>query len=171
MTHLMTQKKFPRVEAWGVTVVSPMKVGRSTILHAVKSLDHTMHAFYAIKGDVIMVVRHPLDRFKSLWRNKCRDGGRVKGRQLEGLTPEGLFDVILRDLPNSHWVSQRDFYDNIPTRCSIKVVRLENLQQYIATPLPKLLNVTTGDVPMSTQLERAVTKHYAADVRLYEDAL
>ena len=166
----MTKKKFPRVEAWGFTVVSPMKVGRSSILNAAEALEHTLHKFREIEGDVLMVVRPPLDRFKSLWRNKCRDGGKITGRALIGLSPEGLFDLILRDIPNSHWVQQRDFLDSIPGGCTVRVVRLENLQQYIPTALPRR-NATEGDVPMSADLELAINKHYAADVRLYEDAL
>ena len=51
-----------------------------------------------------LAVRHPVDRFKSLWRNKARDKDGAP-HQVYGMTPDQLMDYIEKQ-EDHHWRKQ-----------------------------------------------------------------
>ena len=117
----------------------------------------------------VFVVRHPLDRFLSLWRNKCRDHG--AGVAVEGFTMEQLFERIISGTPDEHWVCQVDMLGK--HRKDAELIRLESLGDWwyenMQAELPKLNESAPYD-KISDELREQVLDHYAADVELYNDA-
>lgn len=130
-------------------------------------------------AQVTFVVRDPIDRFRSLWRNKCRDGGKVAGfgTMLAGLTPEELFDLV-RYADNYHWIRQAELFRELPyTASPPELVRLENLSKWWAENLPEFTplierNATTAlDEPeLSSTLRAALDQWYAEDVEMWRRA-
>lgn len=128
---------------------------------------------------VTFVVRHPIDRFRSLWRNKCRDGGRLKGfgSGLKGLSPEKLFELI-QHADNHHWIRQAELYREIPyTHSPPEIVRLENLSNWWAENLPHFAPLvpknTTGEIDtpyLSLELRAALDEWYAEDTAMWRQA-
>lgn len=107
-----------------------------------------------------LAVRHPLDRFKSLWRNKCRD--RVgHPKEIYGLSPDELMDFIERN-SNSHWMSQSMYVTTktIPVRHSVLLDRMGS---------EKVNKTESRDDDPEFPVDR-VLRHYAADLKLWEQA-
>lgn len=123
-------------------------------------------------GDAYFIVRHPLDRFESLWRSKCRDHhGSIGGHPVRDLTPEQLFDYI-KTHGDPHWRSQTPYaatLDKEPT-----LVPIEHFAESLkATTGIEMWhqNPTNGVCEMSLELMDEVMDHYEQDVLLYERAV
>ncbi len=166
------------VKEWDLVVGVSPKCGSGSIRAAIEAegLDWWKRADPTKHANRVFIVRHPLDRFQSLWRNKCRDGGRLSkggGRGMHeviGMTPEELFEYSL-DNPNHHWTPQTVLHGHVPCM----VVRLEdvglwwdNLEQ-TTKPFPQV-NATTGDVPIRMGLMRRLLRYYADDFELWRNA-
>jgi hypothetical protein len=117
----------------------------------------------------VFIVRHPLDRFLSLWRNKARDHG--KGVAVEGFTMQQLFDRIKTGTPDEHWIRQVDLLGKF--RKGTELVRLENLAAWwwdnMQAEFPHL-NKTDNYDEIAPDLRDQVLEHYAEDVKLYDVA-
>jgi len=108
-----------------------------------------------------LAVRHPVDRFKSLWRNKCRDRDGSPW-QVYGMTPDELMDYI-EIQEDHHWRMQ-----------------VKNLTDHTEPmPMPDLLEMigATARINKSGRLEKdpdvpvdRVLDYYADDLRIWEDA-
>lgn len=129
-------------------------------------------------GRIVFVTRHPLDRFRSLWRNKCRDGGKIAGAAsaLVGLSPEELFAFIL-EYGNHHWRHQAAMADDMPFGIRIEFVPIERLSIWWEQNMPEypaleVRNETADpfDPEISAALEADILEYYADDVRLHEIA-
>jgi len=138
-----------------------------------------LHSFWeALRGDDIhrdvnpykcprrvFVVRHPVERFKSLWRNKCRDGEQAN-LGIAGMTPEQLFEHIQTARDNYHWTPQVDLLGGVEA----EVVRLEGINDWWAENMggefPRL-HSTEGDVDISPELLEKIRTRYQADLRLW----
>ena len=60
-----------------------------------------------ITGDAYFVVRHPLDRFCSLWKSKCRDNQSSAYKEtLADMSPVELMDHIEAGARDPHWTPQ-----------------------------------------------------------------
>jgi len=124
----------------------------------------------------VFIIRHPLDRFDSLWRNKARDGGRLSkggGRGMHkviGMTPRELFEYT-KTHPNHHWTPQCVLHAGVPCR----VVRLENMADFwddmtfTKHPFPKI-NPTDGKVPRDEELTADIMNYYEDDYILWAQA-
>jgi len=117
----------------------------------------------------VFIVRHPLDRFLSLWRNKCRDYG--SGTAVEGLTMEQLYQRIIDGAPDEHWTRQVDMLGK--HRKSAELVRLDSLPGWWYTHMLAEFpheNKTAPYDKIDTALRDKVLDHYAEDVNLYDAA-
>ena len=115
----------------------------------------------------VFVVRHPVDRFLSLWRNKCRDAERGLG--IHNLSQVELFEHIKKAPPDDHWTRQVDLLGDV----SAIIVRLESMnawwQEHMGGEYPHD-HATDGRSDISAALHALVLNHYADDVRLYANA-
>ena len=63
-----------------------------------------------VEPPAVLAVRDPVERFASLWRNKCRDGD-PNYPQLAGLSPMKLLEMIRANpVANAHWIPQSAFH-------------------------------------------------------------
>ena len=173
--------KFLHVKPWNLTIGAPPKCGSSSIHAAlqrefgcanlVDCPEVNLVKRALVTGDVVFIVRYPLRRFKSLWRNKCRDKGKLAGHdgKLYGLTPDVLFDYVVAH-DNHHWTPQAELLGDLKAT----LVPLENLNEWWAHATPTkqrfgmlTWNATVGDVPMSDELKRNVLEYYADDLVLH----
>ena len=175
----MKRLRFFVIPRWGLALGAPPKCGSTSIKRA---LDHSK-VDYEIKYahqlpdrlPVVFIVRHPLDRFKSLWRFRCVPGGDMvhgTGRDLHGMTPAQFWRYIRKAPADNHWVSQTKLLEGREAT----LVRLDDLEKWwdLGTPskVPLLrYNETTGDCPTDAKLEAAILEHYADDVKLFEEAI
>ena len=175
--------KFLHVKPWNLTIGAPPKCGSSSIYDALQREfgvddlrycdDVALLKRELVSGPLVFIVRCPLARFKSLWRNKCRDGGRLDGHDVKGKTPEELFDYILTHY-NHHWTPQRELLGTLDA----ELVALDSLAMWWSWHISFLLlgaydaplnelNETWGGVPMSDELKRHVLEYYADDLVLH----
>jgi hypothetical protein len=126
-------------------------------------------------GHCVFIVREPLSRFKSLWKQKARDEDVLwdddKEAILAGMTPEELMDYIEDPAHlDPHWNTQI-------SQCGAwahELVPLEKLDRWwIRRGLPALPrhNKTEGEVELSEELEERVLKFYKKDVEFYKQAV
>lgn len=163
------------IKPWDMVVGCSPKCGSGSIRAAVEAEGHDWWKRadpYAHKNRVF-IVRHPLDRFESLWRNKARDGGRLSrggGRGMHdvlGMTPRELFEYSKLN-PNHHWTPQSVLRADVPCL----VVRLEEVGMWwdglaqTTKPYPKV-NPTQGKVPIDEKLRKEILTYYDADVQLW----
>lgn len=103
-------------------------------------------------------VREPVDRFASLWRNKCRDTKNTPS--LFGKTPDELMDHIEANPEgNSHWFRQSGYLTN-KTQC----IAYDDLFSFLGWPY-SAKNVTTShgeDMPVDR-----ILAHYSEDRALH----
>lgn len=117
----------------------------------------------------IFIVRHPLDRFLSLWRNKCRDHG--SGVGVEGFTQEELWHRIQNGTPDEHWIRQIEMLGKY--RKEAELVRLEDLPGWWWKNMQAEFaheNKSDNYDEISDELRAQVLEHYAEDLRLYDAA-
>jgi ketosteroid isomerase-like protein len=120
----------------------------------------------------IAVVREPLARFESLWKNKARDHG-TGCRQIHGLTPDELADFIeAHPRSNSHWQSQAAGMGGLDaTLYPLERWADDGWPTLSDTPYPSKpfqINATGGEIPPYDR-ER-VLELYSDDVELYNRA-
>ncbi len=117
----------------------------------------------------VFIVRHPLDRFLSLWRNKCRDHG--SGAGVEGLTMDELWQRIQNGQPDEHWTRQVDMLGKY--RRDAELVRLESAPEWwwqnMQAEFPRM-NQSDNYDEISPELREQVLDYYADDVELYNAA-
>ena len=118
------------------------------------------------------IVRHPLDRFESLWRSKCRDHhGSIGGHPIRDMSPDELFAYI-QEHDDPHWRSQAPYVMTLDAEPTLVPVEYFAQQFRLDTGFEAWhQNPTTGDCPMSIELMHDVLEHYANDVLVYERAV
>lgn len=117
----------------------------------------------------VFIVRHPLDRFLSLWRNKCRDHG--KGVAVEGFTMEQLWQRIEEGPEDDHWRRQVDLLGKY--RKEAELVKLESLPDWYYENMQCEFpheNRTEPYDNISDELRDKILTRYAEDVELYNAA-
>jgi hypothetical protein len=123
----------------------------------------------------VFVVRDPVARFKSLWKNKCRDGAKLSHGDsdafLAGYTIDELLDLIESgQKPNHHWATQSELEGGYAT----ELVPLEYYDFWLEdngfTP-PERKNVTSGDVDLTFSQHLRVMDLYHEDLDLYARAV
>lgn len=150
------------------------KCGSSSIYKAVgKNYYHPVH-FNNVRS--IWVVRHPVDRFVSLYENKCVRGGRInRAGEDKGNLKGWSFEKLLRHVEsgkewNHHWAPQKEMEDKKATEF-VPLEELDLLLEELGLPLLHQ-NVTKNEPyqPSKGQIAR-IERLYEDDLRLYEEAI
>lgn len=122
-----------------------------------------------VKGQAFFVVRHPVDRFCSLWRSKCRDEASIANINVHGMSPQELMSHIENGATDVHWTPQVELIKNLnPT-----LIPLESLNWWWhQSGLGSLgvFNATEGEIEMSDDLKQRILTFYADDLKLYHKA-
>jgi hypothetical protein len=143
-------------------------------VHIVDACEHLRYVAQPSTNKARFVVRHPLDRFESLWRSKCRDGhGTIGGHPIRGMSPEQLFSYI-KDNDDPHWRSQHPYVTTLDVEPTL--VPLENFDEQFRldtgiglwrmNPTKEL-----GGDYFSMELLTDVLDHYEMDMHVYERAV
>lgn len=110
------------------------------------------------------IVRYPISRFESLWRQQWRE---------KGWQPEGLVKKILAGpMADMHWIRQVDYQegrDVTPVAQEWAIEFLTALGVGWYPDKPHLRNATSGEVPPYNKAP--LYDHYEADFDLWERAL
>lgn len=180
--------RFLYVAPWHTTIAVPPKNGSSSVYEAmaeafdVDHINESPHVFRLKRlavppsAKLVFVTRGPLDRFQSLWRNKCYAGGRLNGHDLKGMTPRELFDYI-KTHENQHWTRQVDLLGDLRGHPNLDLVPLDGLTRYwrdhidSRTPLGQLNAASKLHDPEDIDsVAVSVAQHYAEDLELHRDA-
>lgn len=182
--------KFIHIPEWHLTIGAPPKCGSSSVHAALQSefkCEHLARCFgrvllqdkSQVTGPLIFVTRAPMDRFKALWRNKCRDHGKITGHRgkLFDLSTDELMDYIEGEAEdNHHWTPQILLLDSLDERCPTDLVPLSRLNAYWHENVPcvtqlSVRNATHGAVDITAALERRIESFYAEDFELHAAAI
>lgn len=91
-------------------LISDAVPDREVFSHIVKNATFMPRHVVAGFRTAVLGVRDPVQRFKSLWRDKCRDGDENM-TYLKGLSPVELVGYIEGRLyADSHWAPQSHYY-------------------------------------------------------------
>ena len=174
--------KFIKMHEFDCTLGVPPKCGSSAVhaclqeRYGVDSLtnckDVGLVKHELVSGRVIFVVRNPIDRFDSLWRNKCRDGGKLLGHDIDGMTPAELFGYIKQN-DNHHWTPQHTLLGDLESRCPVTLVPLDGLGTCLWTEFGlgvQRVHETLGKVPRDFGLTIDIAAHYRLDKVLLMEA-
>jgi hypothetical protein len=127
----------------GLFVCAPPKCGGTALYSAALGIDpkHGNNTFAKAQKKVqffrpdeitlpaLMAVRYPVDRFMSLWRNKCRDGD-PHLEFLRGMSPEELLEHIAKKpFANAHWAPQVTWY-----RTGVELVDYRSMHLRLGLP-------------------------------------
>lgn len=166
---------------WNLVLGMPPKNGTSAVKEYVWQCDinctYIERDKVTEKRETYFVVRNPVAKFKSLWRNKCleRTRGPVRYKQwaaLEGATPEKLMSVIEQGLREVHWTPQAELLGDIRAT----LMPLPEFSAWwtnrgygdIESFIP---NKTVDDTVFDDELIERIETFYADDVELYNNAV
>jgi hypothetical protein len=156
-----------------ITIGMAPKCGRSSFHALLGTLPYFQPVHW--EGRCVFVVRNPLARIKSLWKNKCRDGAKLnygdKEAYLAGWTMDQLLDMIEADQEhNHHWAQQAEIEGGKAT----ELVLFERFAQWCKDEglgtLPHK-NKTEGAVELTDEQIKRVLRLYPDDVKLYTRGL
>lgn len=158
---------FKRRDTW---VCAPPKCGGTALYCAALGIDPKVgrHVFSTAQGltefhdepgrPALMAVRDPVDRFASLWRDKCRDGDENMP-WLAGMTPDELMTHIEADpAGNPHWMPQRYWW-----REWVETVPFRLIAERLELPVVRVNATAPDDTPMPVARIKA---HYEQDIEL-----
>jgi len=152
----------------------PSTVGDKAVFGYLMQKYQTRGSFshlYASKhaDEMYLAVRDPVSRFRSLWRDKCRDATHETAgdprRQLYhivGFSPERLMAYIQANpVLDAHWIPQsRDMH------AGVKLVRYDRLLHVLGLT-QVLCNETEARDDDATMPEQEILEHYSADMALW----
>lgn len=159
-----------------VTVGIAPKCGSSSWYALLRDNEYLYYKAPQPSEDSVFVVRHPIERFISLWKNKCRNGSRISIVDYDdpywaaGWSIDDLLDVMETKLFNHHWWPQSDYEKGL----SKKLIPLEEFSDWAEkTGFGKLphRNKTEGTVELTDEQYRRVSAYYIDDIKLYERAV
>jgi hypothetical protein len=156
------------VPDWNLNIGTAPKAGCQTLKHTLIDEGLTYYSGWPQSDRRVWIVREPIARFKSLWKNKCRDEGKIaRGTDdptfSAGWSIDQLLDTIESGLWNHHWAQQSAYENGRAT----EIITLEGLWDWMGIE-GKVRNTTEGDVELTQrQLER-VKEFYKSDLELYE---
>lgn len=160
---------------WDLIVGVAPKCGKTAIHEIMKK--NTSGVWHPNGEDAykVWIVREPVSRFKSLWRDKCRNKTQLWGDEedapLADMSPEDLMDFIeTTNLTDPHWTTQWSQCGAVPD----KVLPLEHLAKWWderGLPKMKKMNRTRGEVNLSPKLLLRIRTYYSDDVILYHGGL
>lgn len=148
----------------GVCAGVPLKCGNTTVRSALGVRDWFSPREVVRKfpdSEKWLVVRDPVERFASLWRDKCRDGGL---KHLAGKSPDELIGLIESwPMGDKHWFPQFGYL--VP---GVELVTLPRFMSRLGIARRDNATVVRQDDP--DMPEARVRAHYARDVAMWESA-
>ncbi len=179
--------KYIYIPKWNLAIATTPKCGSTSIFRAIQDefgctdvrctdkfpLLSTNQVLTTMP--VLFVVRHPLDRFLSMWRQRTTPGyDSPSGTTLHGKTPRQLWEG--RDEGDDHWKTQTQLLGKLREQATI--VRLEDLYVYwrhmtsSTVEIPRV-NVTGTQWPehLDYRLIRRIERFYADDIEMYNGAV
>lgn len=153
---------------WKFTILAPPKCGSTAIKQFIYMNEKDVMSLrqHQVIGKVVFVVRDPLSRFCSLWRNKCRDGAKIGDRwPIKGMTPTELMNYIESGERNVHWTPQYKMFGKLKP----EFVPLEYLDDWWSDNGYGTLgrfNVTEKDDVVDINPKRVID-YYSKDMELY----
>lgn len=163
------------VPEWDIVIAVSPKCGSSSFkqffyMHEMENVQMIRRYEVNPNSEIYFVVRHPLDRFISLWKSKCRDRARIMDTSVYGMTQQELMDHILAGRRDVHWTPQTTLLGDVKAT----LIPLENLNQWWSDSGYGALcrfNSTDGEVMLSDELKNRILTFYADDVMLYDRAV
>ena len=156
----------------GINIGTSPKAGTQSVKLMIK--DYTRLYVMCFEHPSIWVVREPIARFKSLWRQKVRDGGNMANKSqklVEDLTPDELLDMIeTSEYRDAHWMRQSELMGPHATQI-IPIEKLGDWWEKQGYGKGEHVHKTSGHVEVSPELEARLKKYYADDVEMYEKAV
>ena len=121
----------------------------------------------------VFVVRQPIERWASCWKNKCRDGGKLAGHEVNGMTTDEFLNYTMME-DNIHWLPQSTQLKEsgvIPT----EIIRLESMNGWwrgeFGTYFPCVNASAPGlYVALPSDTLAILKLYYRDDLRLWENA-
>lgn len=163
------------VPDWNITIAAAPKVGSSALkqfFHMNEMDDVRMVNRYDVNpnADIYFVVRHPHDRFASLWKSKCRDKANILDKRVHDMTPDELMAHIEAGNKDVHWTPQTTLLGDF----NATLIPLEQLGDWFRDRNYGelgMFNNTEGVMPLSEELHVKICNFYAEDFLLYARAL
>lgn len=149
----------------GAYVCAPRKCGYTSLLQSVGQSTPNYAHIEGVKAVKYLAIRHPVDRFISLWRfvqsHPFETAHDNPLKPLAGLSPDALMDYIeAHPRDNDHWLPQASYFHS-----GVTCIPYERLLAHIGTP-PKHGNKSTAPPPQSVPSAR-ILAHYARDLELH----
>ena len=160
------------VPALDINTGASPKVGTQTLKKLLE--DYQYYRVMVFEHPSYWIVREPVAKFKSLWRQKVRDGGNMMNSSMAavvGASPDELMDIIESEkYKEAHWYSQAALCG--PHADTI--IPLEKFNEWWEAQgygESVHCHTSSGDVDVSPELEERIRTYYAADVEMYEKAV
>ena len=158
------------IPGWGVSIGTSPKAALSSIRDTLLPLG-IERAEYPGIIPAIWIVRHPIDRFMSLFHDKVARRGPLKDGHkaiIDGMSPKQLFQYITRpNNDNHHWTPQAKLAgDNYTHLLPIEYLAAWWKSQGHVKLLAR--NVSGLETEISQELEQDILDHYSDDVLLYQ---
>jgi hypothetical protein len=162
---------------YGFTLMTPTKCGSATMRQFIwmNELEDRIdvlkqHQVDSTKcGRAYVVVRHPIERFKSLWRSKCVRRDNLKDKRVYGFTPEELMSHIEDGAKDVHWTKQVDTIGKLDVTL-IPLAMLGFWWKQSGLGQLQRFNTTEGEVEIDQSLKKRILTWYAEDVILHNKA-
>ncbi len=179
--------KYIHIPKWNLAIAVTPKCGSTSIYQAIHDEFHCTDVHCADRFEslstaqvpahlpVLFVVRHPLDRFISVWRQRTLPMYEsAAGKTLLGKTPRQLWTG--RDRADDHWKSQTSLLGRLRKQATI--VRLEDLSVYWRHVSPSTIELPHVNstlplwpVDLDHKLVKSIERYYADDIELYNGAV
>lgn len=143
-------------------------------VHIVNACDQLAYVAQPCTKKARFIVRHPLDRFESLWRSKCRDHhGTIGGHPVRDMSPQELFDYV-REHDDPHWRHQYPYVTTLDREPTLVPLENFNEQFRLDTGISLwTMNPTepSNDEGWTLQLMQEILDYYDKDLLVYERAV
>lgn len=155
------------IPQWDITIATPPKAGSSSLKNFMweNKIECSYIPQKLVKGPTFFVIRDPVSRFCSLWRDKCRDQTNIIDRNIYGMTPQELLTHIQHN-NDVHWTPQYKLFGNL----SPTIIPLERLNDWWEEQGYGTLNqsnMTSGSVDINP---KKIVDYYWKDMELYTRA-
>jgi hypothetical protein len=161
-----------------VSISAPPKCGNTTTKIAAQTYRRAPRTEFPQFEEQYWICRNPIDRFRSLYKNKIQAHGNVRNMHRKFFdkhvhTPEELFayvkhDVLTNPDLDNHWKPQAQIRAEARGEGAI-LVPLHHLSTLL--PVAKKQNVTHSEtIELSDELQQDIFEFYFADYEMYLEA-
>jgi len=158
---------------YGFTFMAPTKCGSASIRQFIWMNEiedrMTVQRRDQVRGTAYVAARHPIDRFCSLWRSKCRDKRNLKDKRVYGFTPERLMSHIEEGNKDLHWTPQVTLLGEVEATI-IPLAMLGYWWKQSGIGELGKFNTSEGAVDIDDSLKERILTFYADDVILHNKA-